>query len=72
MTMDLPVQLSEEKLHAVTKKLDAIQLELLRLRASLLHEEELTAHEKREFSLAMKEYKEGKSIPLARLKRKAR
>lgn len=72
MGLDLTAQLSEEQLNAVVKKLDSVRLELLRLRASLLPQEELTAEEKKEISFAIKEYEEGRSIPLSKLRRKPR
>ncbi|MBI2184519.1 MAG: hypothetical protein HYU39_06125 [Thaumarchaeota archaeon] len=68
----MAVQLSEKQLNAVVKKLDSVKLELLRLRASLLPQEELTAEEKKELALAIKEYEEGRSIPLPKLRRKPR
>ncbi len=67
--LDLTVQLSEEQLDAVVKRLDSVKLELLRLRASLLPQEELTSQEKKELALAIKEFEEGKSIPLSKLRR---
>jgi hypothetical protein len=61
---------SKGQLKAVSRKLDSIKLEIIRLRASLLPEEELTAEEKRELRIAMKEFEEGKTVPLSKLKKK--
>lgn len=45
-------------------KLDAVRLELLRLRAILLPEEELSGEEKRELEKARREIAEGSGINL--------
>ncbi len=67
---NLTVNQSKEQLETVSKKLDSIKLEILRLRASLLPEEELTAEEKKELRIAMKEFEEGKAAPFSKLKKK--
>lgn len=66
----MTVHLSEEQLNVMSKKLDSIKLEILRLRASFLPEEELTPEERKEIEEALSEFDEGKFIPLSRLKRR--
>jgi len=56
--------LTESRLRLVLEKLDAVRLELLRLRAMLLPEEELSEEEKRELEDARREIEEGKYIDL--------
>ena len=56
--------LTESQLRLVLEKLDAVRLELLRLRAMLLPEEELSEEERRELEDARREIKEGKYIDL--------
>ena len=48
----------------IIDKLDSVKLELLRLRAMLLPEEELTAKERKELKQALKEIKQGKTVSL--------
>jgi len=56
------VTVTESQLKLVLHKLDAVRLELLRLRAMLLPEEELSEKEKKELEEAGKEIAEGSSI----------
>ena len=55
---------TEDQLRLVLNKLDMVRLELLRLRAALLPEEELSEEDKKELEAARKEMKEGLSISL--------
>jgi len=61
------VTVTESQLKLVLHKLDAVRLELLRLRAMLLPEEELTEKEKKELEEARKEIAEGSSTNLGEL-----
>jgi len=61
------VTVTESQLKLVLHKLDAVRLELLRLRAILLPEEELSEKEKKELEEARKEIAEGSSINLEEL-----
>jgi len=61
------VTVTESQLKLVLHKLDAVRLELLRLRAILLPEEELSEKEKKELEEAGKEIAEGSSINLEEL-----
>jgi len=65
----LTTRLTEEQLASVSKKLDSIRLDILRLRVSLLPEEDLTSEERKELKEALKEFDEGKSIPLSKLRK---
>ena len=56
--------LTESQLRLVLEKLDAVRLELLRLRAMLLPEEELSEEERRRLEEAREEIEEGKYIDL--------
>ena len=56
--------LTESQLRLVLEKLDAVRLELLRLRAMLLPEEDLSEEERRELEDARREIEEGKYIDL--------
>ena len=58
------VTVTEGQLRLVLDKLDMVRLELLRLRAMLLPEEELSGREKRELEKARKEIAEGSSVNL--------
>ncbi len=58
---------TEQEIRKVAEKLDSVKLELLRLRAMLLPEDELTARERKELKRALKEIKEGKSVSLEQL-----
>ena len=60
----LGIIFTEDQLKRVLDKLDTIRLELLRLRAALLPEEELSEEEKRELEAARKEIKKGLSVSL--------
>jgi len=60
----LDIIFTEDQLRLTLDKLDTIRLELLRLRAALLPEEELSEEEKREFEAARKEIKKGLSVSL--------
>jgi len=61
------VTVTEGQLKLVLHKLDAVRLEILRLRAMLLPEEELTEKEKKELEEARKEIAEGSTISLEEL-----
>jgi len=61
------VTVTESQLKLVLHKLDAVRLELLRLRAIILPEEELSEKEKKELEEARKEIAEGSSINLEEL-----
>ena len=56
--------LTESRLRLVLEKLDAVRLELLRLRAMLLPEEDLSEEERKELEDARREIEEGKYIDL--------
>jgi len=58
---------TEQEIRTVLDKLDSVKLELLRLRAMLLPEEELTAKERKELKHALKEIKQGKTVSLEEL-----
>lgn|GEM_PF-1587960 len=55
---------TEQEIRTVLDKLDSVKLELIRLRAMLLPEEELTTKEKKELKQALKEIKQGKTVKL--------
>jgi len=61
------VTVTESQLKLVLHKLDAVRIELLRLRAILLPEEELSQKEKKELEKARKEIAKGSSINLDEL-----
>jgi len=61
------VTVTESQLKLVLHKLDAVRIELLRLRAILLPEEELSQKEKKELEKARKEIAEGSSTNLDEL-----
>jgi len=63
--MDITV--SESQLSTVLSKLDMIRLELLRLRAMLLPEEELSKAEKEELDEARKEAEKSLGVSLEKL-----
>lgn len=63
----MTVNLKEEELKAVSAKLDLIRLEILRLRASLLPEEELTQDDKKQLRIAIKELNDGKAVHLSKV-----
>jgi len=60
----MSVTVTEEQLKLVLDKLDLIWIELFKLRAMLLPEEELSEEEKKELAEAKKEIAEGLSINL--------
>ena len=60
----MSVTVDKDELQLVLDKLDAVKLELLRLRALLLPEEEATDEEKKELEEARKEIAEGSKIEL--------
>jgi hypothetical protein len=58
---------TEQEIRTVLDKLDSVKLELIRLRAMLLPEEELTAKEREELKQALKEIKKGNTVSLEEL-----
>jgi len=58
------VTVTESQLRLVLDRLDVVRLELLRLRAMLLPEEELSGKEKKELEEARKEIAEGSGVNL--------
>jgi hypothetical protein len=58
------VTVTKNQLKLVLDKLDTVKLELLRLRAMLLPEEEASEEEKKELEKARKEIKKGSRINL--------
>jgi hypothetical protein len=58
------VTVSKNELKLVLNKLDTVRLELLRLRAMLLPEEEASEQEKKELKKARKEIAQGSGINL--------
>jgi hypothetical protein len=60
----MTVTVNKHELKVVLDKLDTVKLELLRLRAMLLPEEEASAEEKREIEVARKEIAKGSKIDL--------
>lgn len=60
----MTVTVNKNELQLVLDKLDTVKLELLRLRALLLPEEEATDEEKKEIEKARKEIAEGSKIKL--------
>ena len=60
----MDVTVTESQLRVVLNKFDAVRLELLRLRAMLLPEEELSEKEKKELEKARKEIAEGSGVNL--------
>jgi len=61
------ITVTENQLKLMLNKLDAVRLELLRLRSILLPEEELNEKERKELEKARKEIAEGSSIHLEKL-----
>ena len=59
--------ISSEEARIIIDKLDSIRLELLRLRASLLYEEELSEEEIKELEEAKKEVSQGMYVKLEEL-----
>ncbi|MCD6348899.1 MAG: hypothetical protein J7L91_04665 [Candidatus Korarchaeota archaeon] len=60
----MSVTITEDQFKLLLKKLDSIRLELLRLRAMLLPEDELSAEEKKELEEARREIAEGSFVRL--------
>lgn len=60
----MEVTVTEGQLKLVVDRLDMVRLELLRLRAMLLPEEELNEKEKRDLEEAWKEITQGSSVNL--------
>ena len=60
----MSVTVNKDELQLVLYRLDTVKLELLRLRALLLPEEEATDEEKKELEEARKEIAEGSTIEL--------
>ena len=56
--------ITEDQFRLLLKKLDSIKLELLKLRAMLLPEDELSAEEKKELEEARREIAEGSFVRL--------
>ncbi len=63
----MTVTVNKNELQLVLDKLDTVKLELLRVRALLLPEEEATDEEKKELEKARKEIAEGSKIKLEEL-----
>ena len=64
MVRVIALQVDEKKLKLVLEKLDTVKLELLRLRAMLVPQDEATNEEKKEILEAEKEIEKGSSIKL--------
>ena len=60
----MTLQVDEKELKLVLEKLDIVKLELLRLRAMLVPQDEATDEEKKEILEAEKEIEKGSSIKL--------
>lgn len=60
----MTVAVNKDELKMVLKKLDTVQLELLRLRAALLPEEDITEKEKKKLEAARNEIAKGSKITL--------
>ena len=60
----MTVAVDEQELKLVLEKLDTVKLELLRLRAMLLPEEEATDEEKKEIAEAEQEIEKGSTVTL--------
>ncbi len=60
----MSVAINEDELKLVLEKLDTVKVELLRLRAMLLPEEEATEEEKKELADAKKEIEKGSKVKL--------
>jgi hypothetical protein len=60
----LTVTVKNAEVKLVLEKLDSVQLELLRLRALLLPEEEVSEEEKKKLEAARKEIAKGQKISL--------
>jgi hypothetical protein len=60
----MDVTVTESQLNLVLGRLDLVRLEILRLRAMLLPEDELSAEEAKELEEARKEIAEGSGVAL--------
>ena len=60
----MTLTVNKEELQLVLDKLDTVKLELLKLRALLLPEEEVTKEEKKEIEEARKEMAKGSRVEL--------
>ena len=60
----MTVTVNNDEIKMVLKKLDSVQLELLRLRAMLLPEEEISENEKKKLEAARNEIAKGQKINL--------
>ncbi len=60
----MDVTVTESQLNQVLNRLDLVRLEILRLRAMLLPEEEPTGEEAKELEAARKEITEGSGVTL--------
>ena len=60
----MTVTVNNDDLKIVLDKLDTVKLELLRLRAMLLPEEEATEQEKKEIKKAKREIEKGSKVEL--------
>ena len=60
----MAVTINNDEVKLVLKKLDSVQLELLRLRAMLLPEEEVSEGEKKKLETARNEIAKGQKISL--------
>jgi hypothetical protein len=60
----MDVTVTESQLNLVLDRLDLVKLEILRLRAMLLPEDELSAKEAKELEEARKEIAEGSGVAL--------
>ena len=60
---------TKTELHKVITKLDDVKVELLRLRADLLPEEQPIESEKRQIALAHREIERGTFVTLAQLRK---
>jgi hypothetical protein len=58
------ITVTESQLNLVLNRLDLVKLEILRLRAMLLPEEELTGEEAKELEEVRKEIAEGSGVTL--------
>ncbi|HKZ93395.1 MAG TPA: hypothetical protein VJ249_02280 [Candidatus Bathyarchaeia archaeon] len=63
----MTVTVSKNELKQVLNKLDSLRLELLRLRATLLPEEEISQKEKKELEKARKQIAKGSGVNLDKL-----
>lgn len=65
----MSVTMPEKEIDLIIDKLDQVRLEILRLRAALIPEEEPTQEEKKALEEARKEIAEGASVTLEELLR---